>query len=402
MSPIFRLMSQHPQLDLRVAYCTLRGVEAMLDPGFNATVKWDIPLLDGYDWVEVLNKGNGSDTFFGLRNSGLWGLIRESRFDAVLCYLGYVSASFWIAYLACMFSKTAFLFGTDASSLAPRDGNRWKERLKKAFWPILFSLADQVFVPSNVTRDLMLSLRVPPERVTLTPYAVNNEWWYAESSKVDRQAVRASWGAGPATKVILFCAKLQAWKRPADLLGAFAKLEKSERRDSMLVFAGEGHLRTELETEADVLGISDQVRFLGFMNQSQLPSVYTSSDLMVLPSEYEPFAVVVNEAYCCSCPVAVSDRVGAGRDLVAPVNPDMIFPCGDVDALARILRNCILDREKFSQMGSRSRKRIESWSPEQNIAGAIQALETAVGRIQKSPLAGGPAGDSNRSPRNRW
>jgi glycosyltransferase involved in cell wall biosynthesis len=74
------------------------------------------------------------------------------------------------------------------------------------------------------------------------------------------------------------------------------------------------------------MGVADRTRFWGFVNQSQLPAVYTSADLMVLPSEYEPFAVVVNEASCCECPVAVSDRVGAGRDLVEPVNPGLIFP----------------------------------------------------------------------------
>jgi hypothetical protein len=59
---------------------------------------------------------------------------------------------------------------------------------------------------------------------------------------------------------------------------------------------------------------------------------------MVLPSEYEPFAVVVNEASCCGCPVAASDRVGATTDLIAPVNPDFVFPCGDIPALTELLQ----------------------------------------------------------------
>jgi glycosyltransferase involved in cell wall biosynthesis len=73
-----------------------------------------------------------------------------------------------------------------------------------------------------------------------------------------------------------------------------------------------------------------RVRFLGFINQSALPAVYKAEGLMVLHSEYEPFAVVVNEASCCRCPVAASDQVGATTDFIAPVNPDFVFPCGDV------------------------------------------------------------------------
>ena len=60
-APIYRRMAQHPRLDLHVAYCTLRGAEAAHDPEFGATVKWDTPLLDGYSWTEVPNRGSGAE-----------------------------------------------------------------------------------------------------------------------------------------------------------------------------------------------------------------------------------------------------------------------------------------------------------------------------------------------------
>ncbi|MGB7844848.1 MAG: glycosyltransferase [Candidatus Acidiferrum sp.] len=176
MSPLLRRMAQHPQLDLSVAYCTLRGAQSAHDPGFNTTVKWDIPLLEGYPWQEIPNRGSGGESFWGLYNPGLWKLIRMGRFDAVLCFLSYLCASFWISYFACRRSGTAFVFGTDASSMGSRVGGFWKARLKTAYWPTLFSLADQVIVPSTAGRDLMLSLRIPAERITLTPYSVDNDW----------------------------------------------------------------------------------------------------------------------------------------------------------------------------------------------------------------------------------
>src|SRR6201987_5277711 len=97
----------------------------------------------------------------------------------------------------------------------------------------------------------------------------------AQSQLVDRAAVRASWGAHPDTSVILFCAKLQPWKRPLDLLRAFAKANLD---NALLVYAGEGAQRGGLEREASELRINHRVRFLGFQNQSQLPAVYTASD----------------------------------------------------------------------------------------------------------------------------
>ena len=384
-SPLFRLMAQHPQLDFHVAYCSLRGAEAGHDPEFGRSVKWDIPLLDGYGWTHVPNRGSGSESFFGLYNPDLWKLIREGHFDAVLCYTGYPRATFWISYLAAKLSHTSFLFGTDAITLSPLDSREWKRPLKRLLWPVLFRLADQVIVPSSGTRDLMLSLGIPEERLTLTPYVVDNDWWVAQSARVDRESIRASWGASRSDVVILFCAKLQPWKRPHDLLEAFSKANLG---NAILIFAGEGPLRASLESEAAKLEISDRVRFLGFVNQTQLPSVYTASDLLVLPSVYDAFGVVVNEAMLCGCPVIASDRVGAARDLIMHGRTGFVYPCGDVDALAGVMRQCASGGATLSELSRAAGARMESWSPRENIEGTLSAVVRAVSRAVRP---GGPA-----------
>jgi glycosyltransferase involved in cell wall biosynthesis len=149
-----------------------------------------------------------------------------------------------------------------------------------------------------------------------------------------------------------------------------------------LVFAGDGPLRQTLYQRAFDLGIADRVRFLGFVNQSALPAVYKAADLMVLPSEYEPFAVVVNEASCCGCPVAASDRVGATTDLIAPVNPDFVFPCGDVPALTELLQRALSDPTELARRGQDSLRRMQSWSARENIGGVLEAVERALSRTK--------------------
>jgi glycosyltransferase involved in cell wall biosynthesis len=124
------------------------------------------------------------------------------------------------------------------------------------------------------------------------------------------------------------------------------------------------------------------VRFLGFINQSQLPAVYTSADLMVLPSAYEPFAVVVNEAMLCGCPVAVSDSAGAGLDLVQQGKTGFLYPCGDINALAAVLQQAINSGAKLSEMGRAALARMDSWSPRENIDETIAAVRLAVARVE--------------------
>jgi glycosyltransferase involved in cell wall biosynthesis len=356
----------------------MQGAEPEIDPGFGVQVKWDIPLLDGYPWVCLPNRSwaPGLGSFFGLFNPGIWRLISRGKFDAVVLYTGYICATFWIAMVAAKWKRTRVLFGTDAHDLVPRDQKTWKVRVKKWLWPRLFRLADVVIIVSSGGAALMRSVGIPEERIVLAPFCVDNEWWAKKSDLVDRAVVRARWGVPEDAAVILFCAKLQPWKRPQDVLHAFAK---AADLNAYLVFAGDGALRPALESEAKSLGIADKVRFLGFMNQSGLPETYTASDIIVLPSEYEPFGLVVNEAMLCRCPVIVSDRVGARFDLVREGETGYVFPCGDVDGLTAILHRALNDRGVLRRMGEAARDRMASWSHVDYAHALIRAVSKAVG-----------------------
>ncbi len=379
MAPLLRCMAKHPRFNLQVAYCSLRGVEASVDPEFGTEVKWDVPLLDGYKWTHVPNKGPERETFWGMNNPGLRELIRDGEFDAVICYTGYVCASFWIAKRASAKAGAAFIFGTDTWTIEPRDGKKWKAWLKKLVWPWIFRMADQAITPSIGGRELMRSLGIPEDRITMTPPCVDIAWWSAGAEKADRVAERAKFGLGECDFAILFCAKLQSWKRPMDLLRAYAQ---ARIEGSRLIFAGDGPLREELKMEAERLGVSSRVAFPGFINQSALPALYKLVDLMVLPSSYEPFAMVVNEAMCCGCPVMASDKVGAARDLIEPIARDFVFPAGDVDALSKKLSEAASDRARLQNMRESVQRHIQGWSPENNAEALLRAVEAGVRRVR--------------------
>jgi glycosyltransferase involved in cell wall biosynthesis len=377
-TPIFQVLAKDPRVEIQVAYCGMQGAETKIDPGFGVPVKWDIPLLDGYPWLCLPNRSRapGSGFFFGLFNPGIWGLISRGKFDAVVLYTGYICATFWMALAAAKWERARVLFGTDAHDLAARDGKRWKLWVKRWFWPVLFRLADVVIIVSSGGASLMRSLGIREDCIVVVPFCVDNDWWIERSNRVDRAAVRARWGVPEDAAAILFCAKLQPWKRPQDVLRAFAKTRVA---DAYLVFAGDGALRSALESEAESLGITGRVRFLGFVNQSALPEVYTASDLMVLPSDHEPFGLVVNEAMLCRCPVVVSDRVGARFDLVREGETGYVFACGDVEGLATILRRALNDRGALRRMGEAARDRMASWSHVDYARALVGAISKAVG-----------------------
>lgn len=380
-SPIFRLLAQDPRVESEVAYCNLQGAEPGIDPDFGVEVKWDIPLLDGYRWSLIPNRSwtPRIGAFWGLLNLGIWGKIRREHFDAVVLLTGYVYATFWIAVIAAKLRGIPVLFGTDATSLQPRDGKRWKILVKKFLLPGIFRLADIVIIPSEAGRQFILSLGIPDSRIVLTPFVVDNTWWTQSASDVDRSAVRREWRIPENALVVLFCAKLQPWKRPGDVLRAFAKANVD---GTYLVFAGDGSLRAELEEEAKGLGVAERVRFLGFVNQTGLPSAYRAADLFVIPSEYDPCPVVVCEAMLCGCPVVLSDEIRGRFDLVEQGRTGFIYPCGDVEALAKILGAILQDPAKLAELSRAAVSRMETWSPRDHVDALVLAVERA--RVRRS------------------
>jgi glycosyltransferase involved in cell wall biosynthesis len=255
--------------------------------------------------------------------------------------------------------------------------SKWKIRFKRFLVQRILSLGKVSLALSSGAAEQLRALGFPEDRIVLSPHTVNNDWWIRQAALVDRDSVRRSWQVPASAPVALFCAKLQPWKAPLDALEAFARANVPE---SYIVFAGEGPLRSSIENRAHELGVSTRVRFLGFVNQSQLPSVYCGADLLVLPSIYEPFGLVVNEAMLCGCPVAVSDRVGAKYDLLREKETGYVFPAGDVDALAAILREFFADPEKRDRMGHQARQRMATWSPREYVEGLVTAVELAAGR----------------------
>jgi glycosyltransferase involved in cell wall biosynthesis len=374
-SPLFRRMAHDPRLDLQIAYCTLQGAKPEIDPEFGVEVAWDTSVLDGYPWVHLPNRSPvpGLGRFFGLFNPGVWQLIRQSHFDAAILP-GYFYFTAWIAIAAAKWSGTPIFFVTDSHSLRSwRMQSMWKLRFKKWLVRRIFSLGNAILVSSSGGVEYLKSLGFPSEKIFLVPTAVDNDWWTEQAAKADRGATRAAWKIPGDAAVALFCAKLQQWKGPSDLLEAFARANVP---NSFLAFAGDGPERSNLERRASELGIADRVRFLGFINQSQLPSAYRAADLFVLPSLFEPFGLVVNEAMLCGLPVAVSDCVGAKFDLVRPDENGYVFPAGDVEALAAILRRILPDPEKRARMGAAARRRMETWSPREYTDGVARAVQS--------------------------
>ncbi len=375
-APVFRRMALHPRLDIRVAYCSLQGAEGgSVDPEFGREVKWDVPLLDGYPWTHVRNRSlrPGLGRFFGLFNPGLWSLIRTGRFDAVIPYTGYRSVDFWIALAAAKLSGAKVIFGTDATTIQLRDGSPVKLWFKPRILRRIYRLADATYGGSIAGKEYLQTLGVPSGRIGIVPLVVDNDWWLARAANVDRAGIRKRWGVPESSVVVICCAKLQPWKRPQDLIEAFARANVS---GSHLVLAGDGPLSGALEAQATQLGVRDRVHFLGFQNQSEMPGNYCAANLFVLPSEYDACPAAVCEAMLCGLPVIISSEIRGRLELIDPGETGYVFPCADVNALSQILQVALTNPQRLALMGAAARRKMDTCSPDTNVAGFVRLLDS--------------------------
>ncbi len=93
------------------------------------------------------------------------------------------------------------------------------------------------------------------------------------------------------------------------------------------------------------------------------------ADVLVLPSEREPWGLVVNEAMACATAVITSDQGGCAGDLVTD-DCGTVFPNGDENGLAAALSRCLRNSDA---MGRAARKAIRKWSFEEDVRGLRQA-----------------------------
>lgn len=138
------------------------------------------------------------------------------------------------------------------------------------------------------------------------------------------------------------------------LLGALAALPDHNWR---LTITGEGKDRPAWERLAAHLRISDQVTFTGVLPNTEAKAVLGSADLLVLPSRFDGWGVVVNEALMQGVPVLCSDRCGA-RDLLAETWRGEVFKAGSVESLRDVLARWINRGTRTPELT----ERIKAWS----------------------------------------
>lgn len=136
---------------------------------------------------------------------------------------------------------------------------------------------------------------------------------------IDPAGVKCRHGVGPLDPTVLYCGRLAVQKGPDILLEAVPGLLR-HHRSAKFLFAGDGHMRADLERRAQQLGVSHATRFLGFQSGPALVDLYKACDVVCMPSRNEPFGITALEAWAAGKPVVASQNGGPAEFIWHNVN----------------------------------------------------------------------------------
>ena len=376
-SPLFKEMAKCPCIDLNVYYCSDESIRGMKDVGFGINLKWDIPLLEGYNYKFLKNyspKPSIFNGFLGLMNFSIINELRKNKYDVLIVH-GWNYLTNIIAIISAkLFGIKTFIRGDNPLNQEIKK-SKYKIFIKKIILKnFLFKIIDGFLYVGKENKDFYKFYGIPEKKLFFAPYAVENERFIKDYENLikEKDKIKEEIGISKDKIVILFVGKLIEKKRPMDLLLAY---EKINFKNKALLYVGDGILKKQMEDYVKEKKI-ENVYFVGFKNQTELPKYYVIADIFVLPSYIgETWGLVVNEAMCFGLPIIVSDMVGCAKDLVKNGENGFIYPALNVEKLSYFLKKLLEDEKLRKKMGKKSFEIIKKWDYKRSIEGILSAIK---------------------------
>lgn len=238
--------------------------------------------------------------------------------------------------------------------------------------PLAAHRSQRVIADSQATKDdLVELLHLKAGKVDVVPLAAQPR----KAEPTPERELRERLELGD-RRIALSNSAKRAHKNLMRLLEAHALLDAAERPLLVLPGYATDH-EQELRDRAAALGISDDVRFLGWISAADLEGLYAAADVFVFPSLYEGFGLPVLEAMERGAPVACS-----GRSSLAEVAGDAarLFDAEDARAIADAMRAILQDPQEADRLRAAGKTQAAKFSWERTARGCLESYARTLGR----------------------
>jgi glycosyltransferase involved in cell wall biosynthesis len=214
-----------------------------------------------------------------------------------------------------------------------------KSRLKKALFDKIFILISK---QRNVEFIVASSNEIDSVKRRFPHFSCRSVGLGIHKPKVEFMKLRKS----HAKRVVITLSRIDPIKRIDLCIKALGLIQKAQFKKVELKISGYGDSST-LEKMVDVLGLSDQVKFVGWLGQSEREKFLKEATILLQPADNDNFAISVAEAITRGIPVIVSDQVGMA-EFVEKFQVGMVIPASDERVLAQAIERVFENIEYFS------------------------------------------------------
>lgn len=268
--------------------------------------------------------------------------------------------SIWsiLALLLKPLGRWRVIINYDGSSPRVDHRNSWLRLVQRR---MMAALTDGFITNTNAGKTYLTEIiNAKPSRVFAKPYQVADvrALFGGESENVGQKKNNLK------HPVFLSVGQIIHRKGLKFLLESCAILQKQECRDYSLLILGEGAQREELETFTKEQDLEDCVQWIGKVEYDRLGAYFSSSDVFILPTLEDVWAVVVLEAMACGKTVLCSQFAGAAEMVLEGEN-GYIFDPHQPEILAEMMLRFIKNPNLAISMGEKSRQLIEKHNPKE-------------------------------------
>ena len=242
-----------------------------------------------------------------------------------------------------------------------RDRPTWPRRLAEPWVRTFMRVSDAWLVYGTRQRRDILALGADPARIVTAPI----------TALAPDPPVRRSGPLAPGCIRYLFVGRLIERKGLHVLLEAFESLGRGSSGSPAT-----GHCAGRAEAAA---ACNPQLRLIGHVAGDALADVYRRADVLIVPSLYEPWGLVVHEGLANGLPVIVTDQVGAGDDLIDHGTNGYVIPVASAEELAGAMRVIASwTSEQWARAGRHSTETLASVSVERAVDGFVLGCSLAL------------------------
>ncbi|WP_414527226.1 glycosyltransferase family 4 protein [Nodularia chucula] len=202
-----------------------------------------------------------------------------------------------------------------------------------------YNRCDRFIVLSKAFGNILnQQYQIPWHKIHIIPGGVNIDWFQANLS---RETARQQLG-WPENRRILFTSRRLVQRVGIDKLLEALVIIKPQVPDIWLAIAGRGYFQGTLQQQVKELGLEDNVKFLGFLPDAQLPIAYQAAELTIMPSQsFEGFGLAIIESLACGTPVLCTP-IGGMPEILSSFSPDLITDSSEAPAIAEKLAQILL------------------------------------------------------------